>query len=176
MENKPQKFWVITDTHFGHKNIHEYCGRPVGFEQLILDNVRKVVQPDDVLIHTGDFCFGRDAYWHEEFMSACAGKRWLVRGNHDKKKAAWYLRNGWDFIAKRIEFNIYGHRVIFSHKPINELGSFVNIHGHYHNNGVRLDPWVDDRHLLIHSEHEYRPFCLEKLIKEKFKGVKNVKD
>jgi len=56
------RYWLITDTHFGHENIKKYCNRPDGFEDLILENLNPTedegVCPGDVLIHLGDVCFG----------------------------------------------------------------------------------------------------------------------
>ncbi len=34
------KYWILTDTHFGHAYLHDKCLRPVGFEEKILRQVR----------------------------------------------------------------------------------------------------------------------------------------
>ncbi len=57
---------IISDTHFYHKNILEFepCrSAPMkidGFddhEEWMIENWNNVVQPDDVVLHLGDFAF-----------------------------------------------------------------------------------------------------------------------
>ena len=93
-------YWVISDTHFGHDKISECFGRPKDFEKKILKSLN-FVREEDVLIHLGDFCIGKDAYWHEKFMShfekeSYGAKLWLIKGNHDHKTKTWYFDKGWD--------------------------------------------------------------------------------
>ena len=82
------KYWIITDTHFGHNKIKEYCNRPDDYEYRILDNLNKCVKPDDVVIHLGDFAFYKIDYWAEKYNWVLKGAcSWLILGNHDKKSA-----------------------------------------------------------------------------------------
>lgn len=166
-------YWLTTDTHFGHDKMHEYCGRPVGYEDLILENLHNMVQKDDVVIHLGDFCIGRDDYWHDKFMKT-PGKKWLVRGNHDGKSNTWYLRNGWDFVGAKFQNKLYGKNILFSHTPQIEkevielmyISSHfdVNIHGHLHNNAYTPPT---DKHMLLSIENtDYKPVILRNFIGE----------
>src|SRR3990172_12754698 len=91
--------FLLTDTHLGHEKVKEYCNRPDDFNERILRGLKQI-SPGDTLIHLGDFCMGKDQYWHEMFMKELPGvKRILVRGNHDRKSNSWYMRNGWDFVC-----------------------------------------------------------------------------
>ena len=63
------KYWVTTDTHFGHDKMMEYCGRPKGFEDLIFKYHSEIIKKDDVLVHLGDFCIYNDEKWHDEFIA-----------------------------------------------------------------------------------------------------------
>jgi len=162
-------YWLITDTHFGHKKMREYCGRPPNFEELILKRVKTRVLTGDVLIHLGDFCIGNDAFWHKEFMSGLNGKKWLVRGNHDRKTAAWYIRNGWDFVADQITLEIFGVSIVLSHTPVADTGYDFNVHGHFHNSDhhrheVELQRIRTPKHRLIFMEHKYQPLNLRTII------------
>ena len=132
------KIWLITDTHFGHDKMKEYCGRPDKFEKLIFKGL-DVVEPKDVLIHLGDFCIGNDEAWHIAFNEEVEGKHWLIKGNHDHKSNSWYLSNGWDFVADFFLDKYFGKNILFSHIPKKYNGEFdLNIHGHFHNNLHRL--------------------------------------
>jgi len=99
--DKDRKVWVISDTHYGHKNICRGVTAwrlPDGsiplsqtrdfktIEQMnesIVNNINSVVGQDDVLIHLGDWSFGgfenvkifRDRIVCQEIH--------LILGNHD---------------------------------------------------------------------------------------------
>ena len=53
--------WFTSDTHFGHENIIKYCKRPFkSLEHMNMEIIRRWnerVQPDDMVIFAGDFCF-----------------------------------------------------------------------------------------------------------------------
>ena len=160
--------WLIADTHFGHKRMKEFCNRPDGFECMILRYIREYVKPDDILIHLGDVSFGDHDEWLAKFMDACAGKKWLLKGNHDEHSLNWFMERGWDFAAEEIGIKLFGKKILFSHIPLFELGRFdLNIHGHHHNNTWHEDVGkMTDKHLLIAMEHHYRPVKLEGVIKK----------
>ena len=52
--------WLISDTHFNHLKIQEYCDRPEGWQELIIKNWNDVIGYDDVVLHLGDFAFGNN--------------------------------------------------------------------------------------------------------------------
>lgn len=151
-------FWVLSDTHFGHENIKNYCGRSDNFEALILQNLAGL---KGVLIHLGDFCLANPVYWHRRFFEAStAAKHWLVLGNHDRKSKSWYLDQGWDFVGDGIELEIYGKQVSLTHRPY-ECHGVINVHGHCHNTGTEpKDEW----HRLVKLEHEYKSISLRDLV------------
>lgn len=147
-------------------------GRPKGFETLIMDNLRKNVKNDDLLIHLGDFCIGGDLLWHTFFHNNLPlTKKWLIRGNHDKKTNSWYLAHRWDFVGESIRDNLFGEKIVFSHIPIADDGTFTaNIHGHFHNSDHRsrepeLKALYTNKHQLIAIENtNYQPVLLNTLI------------
>lgn len=156
-------YWILTDTHLGHGRMREYCGRPEGFEEKIFEALA-VVQPEDVLIHLGDFCIRRDEYWHKQFMSRCAAaKKWLLRGNHDKKTVAWYLEHGWDCVATEIVMRLHGMDLAFSHYPLPKGEWDLNIHGHLHKLADEApgEPW---QRLVCLEENNYQPANLRKIV------------
>lgn len=158
--------WIISDTHFNHDNIIKYCNRPMDFEGQILDNLKIIDSSNDILIHLGDICIGDDLTWHKILNNLWLGKKWLVRGNHDRKSFSWYMEQGWDCVVDKIELNIYGKHLWLSHKPIKDIPQDVlNIHGHHHN--VPHHPedwWVTDNHKLFCLEHHYKPIKLRDFV------------
>ena len=175
------RYWLITDTHYGHDKMVEYCGRPANFEKQITVNWKKMVKPEDVIIHLGDVCIGSDPLYNHG-ITWLPGRKILVRGNHDKKSIAWYFNAGWDFVCDSFSMEFAGKNILFSHQP-KEIGKFdLNIHGHFHNQLPRLlrGEWVvsgekernhydlailTDKHLnLSIEETNYQPVLLESFI------------
>lgn len=167
--------------------MEEYCNRPKNFEEIIIRELKKIKM--DVLIHLGDFCIGKDKYWHEQFMKILNCKKWLIRGNHDRKSDMWYSNQGWDWVGRYFQNRFFNKNVVFSHFPIRytDCGrdSFdINIHGHFHNNlhklldgkfvveGEKERNAIDLANLSLHhkllsiEETNYKPVDLEKFIKK----------
>lgn len=165
--------WVISDTHFGHEKLKEYASRPDGFEEKILKSLSDTIsaEREHIIIHLGDVCIGQDEYWHER-LSYVHCKKWLVRGNHDKKSLSWYLSHGWDFVADEITLNIYGKRVCFSHRPISDFSTGIrfdiNVHGHCHADNHRNEGGLHYQRLVA-VEHTYAPVLLRSILEKKHK-------
>lgn len=165
--------WIITDTHFNHKDIiTEFGFRPVGFEEIILKNIKKTVSKNDLLIHLGDFSFGDDAYWQKRFNDEIDCVKWFILGNHDKHSMVWYFKFGWYFVGETFSLNMYGHKILFSHEPQIDSGYTINIHGHFHNNDHRLHESNlvaiknDKQYLLALEDNNYQLFNLHAIIKK----------
>jgi calcineurin-like phosphoesterase family protein len=165
------KIVLTTDTHFFHRKMEELCGRPRDFEIRIYKALKAILTPEDILIHLGDICIGRDLEAHAMFIQTLPGKHWLVRGNHDRKSNNWYLNHGWDFISDSFRDVYFGQMVLFSHVPSPDSGYDLNVHGHFHNTDHRNhEPALvaiknDKQKLLALENHNYQPWLLESIIK-----------
>jgi calcineurin-like phosphoesterase family protein len=158
------KYWITTDTHFGHEKIKDFCGRPDGFEEKILRGFVDIVNSDDVFIHLGDVCWGNDSEWHRKIsLSMPFVKKWLLIGNHDKKTNSWYYDHGWHFVGETILLNMFGLRILLSHRPQPDGDYDVNVHGHLHNTGHH-ETFNDDKHISFYIEHKYIPIDLRKIV------------
>lgn len=159
--------WIVTDTHFGHANLKQYCGRPDNFEQLILYNIQRVVKPTDILIHLGDICLGHDDYWHKQLQKIICTK-WLIRGNHDRQSTTWYLQHGWGCVADGLLLTQNHTNYWLTHKPSVSVTG-VNIHGHEHNNitNVNVHTSMPVYHILQISlsmeNNQYKPFLFNRI-------------
>lgn len=129
--------WLTTDTHFNHKALIEY-GRPFDFEERIKKNLKNSVKENDLLIHLGDICIGNDVESSNWFKKELKCKTYLLRGNHDKKSLNWYFNNGWDVVADRLDIEMFGKKMCFTHIPVAWDGYFdINYHGHFHDTDHR---------------------------------------
>jgi calcineurin-like phosphoesterase family protein len=160
------KIFVTTDTHFGHKALADtFEARPLDFEDRIIRNWQRMIRPEDLVVHLGDVVVGKAFDW-KTTISSLTGRKILVIGNHDKKTAIWYMKNGFDFCCSQFSWAMYGLTIILSHFPLAN-GSFdLNIHGHLHG-GRHREFDVDQRHHLLSLEETgYQPRLLESIVKE----------
>jgi calcineurin-like phosphoesterase family protein len=126
---------MISDTHWSHKNIIDYCNRPFldtnDMDRVMLEKWNSVVKKDDLVYHLGDVAFVNDGDF-KKLMAKLNGRKFLICGNHDRKRATWYMENGFEW-ASRYPI-IYDNFIILSHEPVflNTNSVFANVHGHIH--------------------------------------------
>jgi calcineurin-like phosphoesterase family protein len=134
--------WIISDHHFGHKNIGEWepdrieRARELGFEtfeDMLISNHNKTVAETDICLFLGDFSFSSPALW----ISKLNGIKILIRGNHDTRGNCAYsdfdfvidgIHVDWngrtfihrtdDFLLSAIYKDIKGSPCVFSHYPL----------------------------------------------------------
>ena len=127
-----ERTWIISDTHFGHRNIIKYCGRPMNHDSLMLKNWREMVAPNDYVLHLGDVTvwFKKHVHWAQT-VRQLPGLKFLILGNHDEQWSAhqWLNLGGFVVTPPFIQ-----DRILYSHEPaIPSPGWDANIHGHTHN-------------------------------------------
>jgi calcineurin-like phosphoesterase family protein len=130
-------FFVISDTHFGHKNIIKYCDRPQYHEKLMIANWRRRVKKHDTILHLGDLMMGGNEYYNEFWCNVApllTGKKYIILGNHDKRSYD-YEALGFTVI-KPFSIKYRKHTVSFDHYPKllnDEDNKTLHVHGHIHN-------------------------------------------
>lgn len=144
----------ISDTHFHHAKIIDYCQRPfLNVDEMDRQMIvwwNSVVREHDIVWHLGDVGMFKNAYAAAELRRALNGSIRVVPGNHDDiellREAGWDVRGPlvWDDTG-----------ICLCHYP---LDSWVNtsrgkshykihLHGHAHGAATpkryRLDVGVD---------------------------------
>lgn len=161
------KYYIISDTHFNHKEIIEYCDRPKDHEVKLINSMSKISNKD-CLIHLGDICIGSDSVVHKLITDNVKCRKILIVGNHDSKSYSWYMEHGWDFACDKMTIKYGGKIVCLSHKPQAWDGDWeINIHGHLHNLGHRDNEYKELKqwHRLYAPElFDYKPIELSKFI------------
>lgn len=141
------EIYITSDSHFAHAKIIEYSARPFisvdHMHEEMRDKWNALVGPDDNLVHLGDCAFV--SKWNLEhsrrFLGSLNGKKTIVLGNHDRKKAhQLYVELGWHVETK---WFIAGD-VLYSHYPFLSMGQApskinFNVHGHEHHHVERSD-------------------------------------
>lgn len=166
------KNYFIADPHFTHKGIitfednEGHLCRPFSsieeHDDLIIDNINKIVRIQDKLFIMGDVVMNRRCLSILDRINT--KKRVLIRGNHDVFKLKDYLPYFKDIRAYKV---MPKHNLIFSHIPIHPCqleGRFkLNVHGHSHSN--KID---DKRYFNICPENiGYEAIELEEILEIK---------
>lgn len=167
------KIWACSDTHFDHKNMIIYEGRPKNFNDLIIKRWNELVAPDDIVIHLGDFALANGDRI-EELALMLNGRKIITFGNHDKNSPLYFMNRGFDFACQRFQLNYFGKKILFSHKPFveKEIRHYdYNIHGHLHRNQHRIETLNNPvyqnnrkRYILVQAEDDFKPILLKKLV------------
>jgi len=81
--------WIVSDTHFNHyPKTWEWPGRKTGWENKIYSNWNGRVNPNDIVLHLGDFSFGNKENI-SEVREKLNGDIFLIKGNHDRHGYKW---------------------------------------------------------------------------------------
>lgn len=160
------KIFLISDTHFDHENIIKYCDRPFnskeGMNKAIIDNWNDIVGDSDTVYILGDVTFGRGHRPIDHWMTMLKGKKFLVKGNHDKGKVtkAAKIANG-----TILEYN--GLQFMLMHEPRRMGWKGWIIHGGKHNHDLKNFPLVNCEKKMINvcvEPIDYRPVLLDEVI------------
>lgn len=131
--------YLISDTHFNHKNIIEYENRPFAsveeMNKVIIDNWNAVVTDEDTVIHLGDVGLGTESML-KTIIPQLKGHKILIRGNHDTKSKQFYLDCGFEQVENNMLVNYWGEKVYISHRPESRPGNgepyTIHLYGHVH--------------------------------------------
>lgn len=155
--------FVISDLHFGHKNMALYRGfnSVEEHDQHIIDNWNNLVTKKDTVWVLGDISMEKATEYHK--LGLLKGHKKVVLGNHDmckpshNKEMLKYV----NAICGAVTNKSKGY--ILTHIPIHEseLKRFnKNIHGHVHKNTIE-----DNRYVNVSCEVvNYTPVLLDTLL------------
>lgn len=132
--------WIISDTHFGHANIIEFCSRPfrdvAHMDRVMYERWWARVRAEDIVYHLGDVMLTSRKTDEElrKFITGLPGKKILILGNHDKS-AQRMMEFGFDYACDGVKITYRNHNLYLTHKPMTfaPLGCDYVLHGHIHN-------------------------------------------
>jgi len=158
---QPHKLKFISDTHFGHTRIIEYCNRPYAtadeMTNVILQNYRNGVADDDVVVWVGDVAFAGHTKINE-LLQTLPGYKILIVGNHDFERRKKQLIP-YDFDEIRLVATV--RNFVISHHPWWDVPhGWFHVHGHTHN---RLIP--GNQHINVCVERtNYKPISFSTIL------------
>ena len=131
------KQFYISDTHFCHKNIVAFDGRPfVSVEEMneeLIERWNAAVSNEDHVYILGDFHWGKEPEWIE-ILERLNGQKTLILGNHDiaPQKSKRYFADVKEY--KVVDDN--GRQVVLCHYPLpcfrNHYYGWYHLYGHVH--------------------------------------------
>ena len=172
---KQAKTWVISDCHFGHKNILNFRPQFSSIDEhneTIMQGIADAVSKHDTLWILGDMFFDSDAldFYGDRLREILSeGHIFMCLGNHDTDSLARASN-----VRRMTEVLDSVHalkskdRVWYSHAPIHpaELRGRINIHGHVHSQTI-----PDERYFNACCENtDYKPV----LIKDIYDGYRGI--
>lgn len=178
--------YFISDTHFYHKKIIEYCKRPFeNVEQMnkaIIENWNNTVSKDDTVYHLGDVALCSNELI-ENLINKLNGNKFLIRGNHDTKSVVTWEKFGFT-VMKNAPINIEQEKLLLSHvpQPDNVIPKgYINVHGHihntelnecsYHNENKEIkeypqELYTSEKHICVSVERiNYTPISIDEIRK-----------
>ena len=167
--------YFISDTHFYHNNIIKYCNRPFKdtdeMNNYIINKWNEIVTDNDIVYHLGDVTFA-DKEKSKNVISKLNGRKYLIRGNHDKHSVSFYKDCGFIDVYNFLILDGY----LLVHYPLKtdsymkeDLKNFIYelktlpfnyvIHGHIHNTESGLE-----NHFNVSVENiDYKPISFEEI-------------
>lgn len=158
----------IADLHLGHQNMAARRGFETveAHDEHVIAQWNSVVSKRDVTYVLGDVTMEKSSPYH--LLDRLNGLKHVVLGNHDRRQDVRKLLEHVESVAGMVNYK----GVILTHCPIHpmelEYRFPLNVHGHIHDNYVRLmdsgleDP--DPRYICVSCERvDYVPKTLEEL-------------
>ncbi len=133
-----EDIYFIADTHWGHRNIIDYCQRPFTrieeMDEALIANWNKVVGKDDIIFHLGDFAMGGPTGWNR-LLDRLNGRIYLIMGNHDYKTISKGV-DRFEDVSMQMIINVKGQKIYLNHYPfLCYSGAYRNtwqLFGHVH--------------------------------------------
>lgn len=133
--------YFTSDLHAFHKNILEYDELP--FESLeeyrnfIIEIWNSTICNNDEVYLLGDTAVGGKNGDINNFLHALNGKKYLIKGNHEKEiMKTSHLKGHFEWIKDYHVFDYNKKRFVLMHFPIeswlNKNNGSIHLHGHSH--------------------------------------------
>ena len=181
-----QKIWFVSDTHFGHVSIlyfhplrREACGVTLEelqsdknsaiakHDQWLINKWNETVRKQDTVYFLGDFCLKNKEYT-ENILRQLKGKKFLIRGNHDKSlnglenyfewvgdiKEAKFTNNQFKFIDPNETFCVemcHFPMLTWNRRP---HGTCM-VHGHSHGNANNVNELTGELRVDVGLDNQY---------------------
>ena len=170
--------YVLSDTHFEHGNIIDYCDRPFDsveeMNEAMVERWNRVVDDGDEVLFLGDFVMPPDLASFLRWFDRLDGEVVFVAGDHDE--VVPHKVDGLD-LFEHFQFEHDGHRFYAVHDPEDAPKNFDGwvLHGHHHNNWPDQFPLVEPDERWVNCSVEllgYEPLAMDDLVELVERGAR----
>lgn len=172
-----RKLWLTADEHYGHRRILQYQNRPFSSVDEMNDHLveqhNSVVGGEDVVIHVGDFSFGK-ADDFSRVAGRLKGTHFFMDGSHDISMRDYFSEeqgkipsSGKLFLLPKLfEFTFQKIKIVLCHYALESwwasyyAGSSVHFHGHSHGRFTHAKQAID----IGVDTNNYLPYKIEDAI------------
>ena len=172
-----RKLWLTADEHYFHRKIMGYQNRPFSsldeMNNSLVERHNDAVGDQDVVIHIGDFSFGRGEDF-SRIAERLRGTHFFMDGSHDRAMREYFTQNHqWRegegrffLLPKLFEFTFGKTKVVLCHYAMESWWashypeSSVHFHGHSHGRFTSAKQAID----VGVDTNDFRPYQVEEAI------------
>ena len=142
--------------------------------RTLTKNWNSYVKSNDEIYILGDFIFKGDGVEVDKTIKNLSGKKYLIKGNHDKfVNDSNFDMNYFEWIKDYYVLNYQNIKLVLFHYPIFEWDGFfkdaIHLYGHVHNSGnneKRKFELLGKRAINVGVDvNDYYPVNIEKIMK-----------
>jgi calcineurin-like phosphoesterase family protein len=138
-EIKMKKLFLISDTHFGdERSIQFCCSRNIfhgasACDRKMIKNWNRIVGPDDIVFHLGDFC-SKEKNLEEiaAYRAQLNGKIRLLKGNNDVQPTEALIEIFDEVYEEPFLLDMGRYRAWCCHYPCQRNLDYYTLTGHIH--------------------------------------------
>ena len=169
--------FFTADTHFGHKNIIEYCQRPFRdveeMNETLIDNWNGTIDKKDIVFHIGDFGMGDAADWNRT-LDRLNGRIYLVAGNHDLRALSSGVNTRFEKVSMQMLIQVGKRKIYLNHYPFlcfsGSEKECWQLFGHVHSNrrqstadNSRLNYLLSTQYDVGVDKNDYAPISYKQI-------------
>lgn len=169
--------FFTADTHFGHKNIIEYCQRPFRdveeMNETLIDNWNGTIDKKDIVFHIGDFGMGDAADWNR-ILDRLNGRIYLVAGNHDLRALSSGVNTRFEKVSMQMLIQVGKRKIYLNHYPFlcfsGSEKECWQLFGHVHSNrrqstadNSRLNYLLSTQYDVGVDKNDYAPISYKQI-------------
>ena len=159
--------FFISDTHFGHSKIIDYCKRPFSsieeHDKTLIQNWNNVVGQDDTVFHLGDFAYGNSQFI-SNIIKRLNGNIILIKGNHDLRNMNPTLYNIFSDAVYQARILIDKQTVYLNHFPFlcfehGDINLYkdnysIQLFGHVHSGPLTFSEDASRLNILLPTQYD----------------------
>lgn len=169
--------FFTADTHFGHKNIIDYCKRQFRdveeMNETLIDNWNGTVGKNDTVFHLGDFGMGDAADWNR-ILDRLNGRIYLVAGNHDLRALSSGVNTRFEKVSMQMLIQVGKRKIYLNHYPFlcfsGSEKECWQLFGHVHSNrrqstadNSRLNYLLSTQYDVGVDKNDYAPISYKQI-------------